>query len=229
MSPTISPDGGHIAFTHVGPTEHTLGVWNAASGTTRTIKLPGTSVISPCYMPGGGLAVALDLGGNTDIVSLTPDFKIASKLVATWAIEVSPAFDESGKMVYVSNRLGNPHVFLGGGEGRRISMEGKYNTNPTISPDGKFVAYSRELPDGHRIFLQDLSSGSEKQLTFGPGSDEHPWFSPDGYFIVFTSSRAGGYKLYITSRNGDTPIQVPTGDGDATSPTWGKTVGGSAM
>jgi TolB protein len=131
----------------------------------------------------------------------------------------------------VSNKLGNPHVFLsdGGGEGRRISMEGKYNTNPTISPDGKFVAYSREMPDGHRIFLQDLSSGSERQISFGPGSDEHPCFSPDGYFLVFSSSRAGGYKLYITSRNGDTPIQVPTGDGDASAPTWGKTVGGAAM
>jgi TolB protein len=99
-------------------------------------------------------------------------------------------------------------------------MTGKYNTHPCLSPDGRYVAYTNRTANGHRIFLHDLETGREKQLTFGPGNDEYPAFGPDGYFVAFASSRSGEYKLYLTTRHGDTPKRISTGPGQAFAPAW---------
>ena len=89
-----------------------------------------------------------------------------------------------------------------------------------MSPDGKYVTYSKAAGGGHRIFVYELATDTEKQVSFGGGSDENPSFAPDSYFIAFSSSRAGGRKLYLTTRNGDGAVQIPTGDGEALMPAF---------
>ena len=101
-------------------------------------------------------------------------------------------------------------------------MNGGYNTEPSISPDGTLVAFTRLTDQGHRIFVQDLMTGQERQVSFGPGRDEHPSFAPDSYFLAFTSDRSGQKQIYLTTRHGGDPKKVPTGAGDATFPRWGK-------
>jgi len=71
------------------------------------------------------------------------------------------------------------------------------------------------------VFVLDVATGAEQQVTSGPGSDENPSFAPDGYFIAFASTRGGASKIYITTRHGAPPVMVPTGDGSARMPSWG--------
>jgi TolB protein len=224
LSPCWSIDGKKMAFTRLGARQHLLCMWDSATGRIDQKNLPGNTVISPTYLPDGRLAVTLTLNGDSDIYLLDSDLKPDKPLAKSWAIEVSPDFDKTGKkMVFVSGKYGNPHIFMlnmDTGKITRVTYDGKYNTNPTISPDGRFVAFSRQTSEGHRIFVHDMLSGAEKQLTFGPGNDEDPAFGPDGYFIAFTSSRTGGYKIYMTTRHGDPAMLVPTGKGEATSPAW---------
>jgi TolB protein len=104
----------------------------------------------------------------------------------------------------------------------RISREGGYNTEPNISRDGTLIAYTRLTDYGQRIFVQNLHNGMERQITFGPGSDEQPAFAPDSYFIAFTSSRMGGpRRIYLTTRHGAEPKPLSSGGGDASFPRWG--------
>jgi len=222
ISPAWSWDGGRICFTLIGSTSHYLGVWSG--GKANVFTLPSSTVISPHYMPNGTIAVALNIRGNTDIYSLDSSFKnTAGTLVADSSIDVSPSFDQSGNlMAFVSDRLGNPNIFvkdLSGGSVRRASKSG-YNTNPSMSPDGKYIAYSKQASGGHRIFVYELATDTEKQVSFGPGSDENPSFAPDSYFIAFSTSRSGGRKIYLTTRNGDGAVQIPTGEGDALMPSF---------
>ena len=74
---------------------------------------------------------------------------------------------------------------------------------------------------GHRIFVQDMVTGLERQITFGPGSDEQPSFCGDSYFIAFASSRGGSRGIYLTTRHGGDAKKVPTGGGAASFPRWG--------
>lgn len=222
ISPAWSWDGGRICFTLIGSTSHYLGVWSG--GKANVYTLPSSTVISPHFMPNGTIAVALNIRGNTDIYTLDGSYKnTASTLVSDPSIDVSPSFDQSGNlMAFVSDRLGNPNVFikdLSSGGVRRASKSG-YNTNPCMSPDGKYVTYSKQASGGHRIYVYELATDTEKQVSFGPGSDENPSFAPDSYFIAFSSSRAGGRKLYLTTRNGDGAVEIPTGGGEALMPAF---------
>ncbi|MCG8532938.1 MAG: translocation protein TolB [Desulfovibrionales bacterium] len=225
MSPTWSPDGRYILFSHIGKRFHSLGIWDRLTQRVQNVKFPGNTIIGPAFLPNNKVAVSLAAGGNPDIYLLNHRFKREKTLVQNWAIDVSPSFDATGtKMAFVSSRRGNPHVFLKDlttGKETRITRSGKYNTSPSISPDGELVVFSRRTPQGHRIFALDLVTGKEKQITFGPGNDEMPSFGPDGFFVAFSSNRTGKYKIYLTTRHGGTPRMVKTGPGEATLPSWG--------
>jgi TolB protein len=226
VSPSWSHDGQKLTFVFLDKKYHNLCVWDRQTRALDKKRLPGNTLIAPAFTKSGSVAISLDMTGNPEIYELKPDFSVGRPLEQNWGIDVSPDFDRSGqKMVFVSNRLGNPHVFLknlGTGEVKRISMTGKYNTSPSISPDGTQVVFSHMVNGVHKLFLADLITGQERQLTFGGGSDEDPTWSPDGYFVAFSSSRSGPRQIYLTTKHGDEPILIPTGPGEATSPAWGK-------
>lgn len=219
LSPAWSMDGRYVAFTHIGDRAHALGIWDS-SGNVNLHEFRNSTVIGPAFMPDNRVAVSISQNGNSDIYLLDTSFSNRSPLVTGGAIEVSPCFDASGGvMAYVSDRFGGPQVFLtgpGGGEGRRVTYQGSYNTDPSLSPDGKRLVYSRRTPEGYRIFLLDLENGNELQLSWGPGNDEEPAFDLDGYFVAYTSRG----RIMLTTIFAEGPIEVPTGGG-ASFPAWG--------
>ena len=225
MSPAWSPDGRFVVFTQIDPQSHALGVWDRASGKVQRIRFPGNVVIGPAFMPDNKVAVALSNGKYPVIFQLNHVFQKEKVLEQSDAINVSPTFDATGsKMAFTSSRLGGPQIFLkdlGSGSITRVSKNGTYNSEANLSPDGTLVVYSRMTEYGHRIFVQDMLTGMERQVTFGPGSDEQPAFCADSYFIAFASSRGGALGVYLITRHGGDAKRVPPGGGNASFPRWG--------
>jgi Tol biopolymer transport system component len=56
--------------------------------------------------------------------------------------------------------------------------------SPSVSPDGRLIAFSSNRDGKQRIWLKEVSDGSEVPLTTGP--DDYPRFSPDGSSVVYT-------------------------------------------
>jgi len=228
LSPAWSPNGRALAFTYLDPNGHRLAVWDRDTKQIKKFDLPGHTCIAPAFDADGKLAISVDPFGNPDIYMLDSSFAIKdlhAPIVRDRGIDISATFDRKGtKMAFVSSRFGNPHIFIMDtttGVVSRVTYEGTYNTCPSLSPDGKLLAFARRTSTGHRIFITTLDTGVERQVTFGPGNDEDPTWSPDGYFLAFTSNRSGEYQLYLTTKHGDTAKHIPTGTTDAKAPAWG--------
>ena len=67
----------------------------------------------------------------------------------------------------------------------------KVVSDPQLSPDGKWVAYTVATPslqdnrNVSRVWVVEVTTGKSRQLTGGPGSDRQPRWSPDGTKIAY--------------------------------------------
>ncbi len=83
---------------------------------------------------------------------------------------------------------------------RALTADTGLTTTPSISPDGKFVAYAsdRATQKNLDIWLHPLAAGGQPiRITRHEADDFDPAFSPDGGMIAFRSNRDGG-GIYIT-------------------------------
>src|SRR5215813_9193490 len=82
---------------------------------------------------------------------------------------------------------------------------------PRVSPDGKKVVYTvneavmtaDKSEFVTQIWMADIASKRNIQLTFGDKSSTNPKWSPDGNWLAFTSNRKDNKNnLYLLSLNG---------------------------
>lgn len=66
---------------------------------------------------------------------------------------------------------------------------------PAWSPNNQDLAFSREESGFRKIFIKNLESGEERQLTKGNFDDIQAVWSPDGKSILFVRSRQPGVRL----------------------------------
>jgi len=95
--------------------------------------------------------------------------------------------------------------------------------DPQLSPDGRWVAYAVATPsladnrNVSRIWLAEVTTGANRQLTQGPGSDRSPRWSPDGKTLAFLSTRQNGAQVWVLDLTGGEARRVsnfPEGAGE---------------
>uniref|UniRef100_A0A7C4AJC2 TolB protein n=1 Tax=Thermodesulfovibrio aggregans TaxID=86166 RepID=A0A7C4AJC2_9BACT len=125
-------------------------------------------------------------------------------------IDSSPRYSYS-QIFFVSNRAGSPQIYqMREGTGtRRITFQGRYNTEPALSPDGGKLAFS-SLTAEFQIYIFDLISGTQTQVT-KEGNNEQPSFCPDGHFLTIMSDRRGKKEVFLISSDG--VVQKPLTQG----------------
>jgi eukaryotic-like serine/threonine-protein kinase len=87
-----------------------------------------------------------------------------------------------------TKRPGGPQV---GGKLRLFLSSQSNLSGPTLSPDGKMLAYVREESDGkQQLYVSRLAGGEHVKLTNDDARKEDPQFSPDGERIAFVRRAA---------------------------------------
>ena len=69
-------------------------------------------------------------------------------------------------------------------------MQLKRIGEPSVSPDGKWVAFSAEYAGNVDVYVVASEGGEPKRLTWHPGADVVQGWTPDGKSVVFASARA---------------------------------------
>lgn len=83
------------------------------------------------------------------------------------------------------------------------------------SPDGKSIVWIRDYREGagyQELFVHDLETGKEKQLTFAKANIEGVCWSQDNV-IIYSTSVSGPLNLWMLSAEGGDPAQLTSSDG----------------
>lgn len=74
--------------------------------------------------------------------------------------------------------------------------------SPTPLGGGGLLAYQTSRDGNWEIYLLDLPSWKEYDLTQHPGEDRNPAWSPDGRYMAFESHRDGNWEIYLLELEG---------------------------
>jgi serine/threonine protein kinase/Tol biopolymer transport system component len=85
----------------------------------------------------------------------------------------------------------------------RLTFEPGLQSEPTWSPDGRFLAYSSDRAGNFDIWVQPVGEGEPVQVTKAPAHDWQPDWSPEGNRIVFRSEREGGGLFIVPALGGN--------------------------
>jgi Tol biopolymer transport system component len=81
-------------------------------------------------------------------------------------------------------------IKLDGTENRAITSDSGTNWAPFPAPDGRHFVYVKVLPPRNfEIFMMNLETREERQITFSEAFDGFPVISPDGKWLSFSSNR----------------------------------------
>ena len=126
-----------------------------------------------------------------------------------------------------------PIAGLAGEGGRPMKVEDLFRFkrlgDPQISPDGKWVVYTRgdvSLEANKTVTTLWLAAADKKdaakQLTSSAKADRHPRWSSDSKSILFESSRTGSNQLWIIDIAGGEAKQLTTISTEASLGTWSR-------
>ena len=139
------------------------------------------------------------------------------------AIDTEPSWSPDGSsVVFTSNRGGNPQVYIvssQGGQEKRLTFSGSYNTSASFSSDGRNLVLVQGNGNHYCIALMDMGSHAVNVITSGP-SDESPSFAPNGSMILYASKKGGVGFLSAVSLDGKMQQKLVFNSGEVRDPSW---------
>jgi len=157
-----------------------------------------------------GQAMALELpekppGVSFGVVVLAVAFGVALGAIAGWMSGKGekPAASRSGA-VPIPPQVLYPLTYSG------------HDYAPSVSPDGRMVAFVSTRDEKSRIWLRQINGGGELALT--EGLDASPVWSPDGSTVLFVRQNdSGSFSIYRVPALGGNPRKVVD---DGYAATW---------
>ena len=185
-------DQSAIYFTALGGVKPTLKYFDIRTGKiTPVASSDGMIVCSDVSKDGKRLLVTMSPSSQPDIYLYDTTNRSFKRLTSYGGIDVGGQFLDNDSIVFVSDRLGYPNIFmkkLGSSSVEQLVYYGR--TNSACSAHGNYIVY--EARESSNIFskntfnlhLISLKSDFIRRLT-ATGINQFPRFSDDGDAILF--------------------------------------------
>ena len=228
LFPTLSPDGGFLAYSS-RQGDQDWDIYLLRAGGQRAINLTEDSPaddVQPAFSPDGRQVAFRSSREDGGLFVMGATGESARRLTTFgW----NPAWSPDGdKLVFASEPISRGPfdrpttsalwtVVVASGELKRLS-DGDA-VQPSWSPEGRRIAYWGLVEGGAQrdLFTIPASGGEPATVTNDAAVDWSPVWSPDGKFLYFSSDRGGSMNLWrvpIDERSGKTqgppePVRAP--------------------
>lgn len=146
----------------------------------------------------------LQMTGN-DVLQLKVRFPLQQRTVAipaskktVWHGAISP----SGRDVVYATAGQVYSQQIDQGQPKQLTETTGRNNHPSISPDGRRIAFSSSRDGDYEIYTMKRDGSDVRRLTRSRGLDIRPAWSADGQWIAFTTARHGDYEIYAMRSDG---------------------------
>ena len=235
QTPSLSPDGQHLAFAWNGGTGPHFSLYVKLVGTEESLRLTNQPSVdfNPVWSPDGRyIAFCRIRKGETGIYIIPALGGVERRVRETYWQEDEfyqifwffgrLSWSPDGKYLAYSDHANlnesTSSIFLlslDSSDFRRLTFPktsiGDYN--PAFSPDGQTLAWNRTSQDRTSIYTMALSGGEEQRLISGQQFGWGLAWTPDGRDVVFGKAGwlANAAWLWKISRNGGEPERLQFG------------------
>ncbi len=229
MSPAWSPGADRIAYVSFEKGRPVVYVQEVSTGRRRMVAGYDGINSAPAFSPDGNrLALHLTRDGNSEIYILDLLSNRLTRVTRNTAIDTEPNWSKDGnRLLFTSDRGGGPQIYQVNvtssgavSEPQRLTFgDSNYNARGSYSPDGKRITYISRINGAFRVVVQDLATGSVRELT-DSRLDESPSFAPNGSMIIYATERSGRGVLEAVSVDGRAHQRLGLSRGAVREPAW---------
>jgi imidazolonepropionase-like amidohydrolase/Tol biopolymer transport system component len=219
----VSPDGKRLVFDVLGDL-YLMPVEGTGSGLAERITSGPAFDMQPRFSPDGSLiAFASDRDGATNLWVVRPDGTGLHQVSKEkrWFVN-SPVWSSDGQYLFARHHfvkersLGAGEIWmyhLGGGTGLQVTEKASWQKDagePSTSPDGRYLYYSKDVSEGdqfeynkdpngaiYAIIRHDLLTGEERREVSVQGGAVTPRVSPDGKQLAYIRRIRLGSVLFL--------------------------------
>lgn len=111
-------------------------------------------------------------------------------------------FDSRDSIIFSARRGRQPRLFTVGPESGAVTGQVSRSPRryPAASPDGRWLAFSQREGSSWQVWVEDLATHSDRQLTHSDCNSIAPAWYPDSRHLVYASDCARGYGMTALCR-----------------------------
>lgn len=196
-----SPTGRFIYLTGNREAGAPLSLWRVSASTGETVQITKNDrSYHELSITSDGSRLVTTEGEVRTGVWVSPDLDPMKSVEVlpgrgdTWGLNWLP----DGRIVYVSDQSGAPEVWVMNADGsdqKQLTNDRVSKSEPTVSRDGKTIAYSSPI-DGGQLFTVPTSGGNPSRLETKLTAPANPAYSRDGNYLAFSAWVDGKQSIF---------------------------------
>jgi len=192
MNPRLSPDGKRLVVQGSSPQGTDIWAFDVATQASTRLTTDG-SVLNPVWTPDGQHVMYVKVKGGSELWRASANGSTPpERIVAVDGIALSMSVQPDGQgMVFERRTGGHWSIWYAplspGATARPVLDEPFDDYMPTLSPNGRWLAYASNSTGKYEVFVRPYpSTGTATQISEGGGTE--PRWSHDGRRLFFRSA-----------------------------------------